>query len=102
MTTAPASAIAAVTGDVEALAGPGWTRPPAFEAGEVADIRAAVSDAGASLVTVPIAGAGGERWRCFAREGDCLVSVVSPDLADVARAVESVRVLARECREATA
>lgn len=103
-TRPPATAIAAVSADVEALRVP-WeitARGPSFDSGDVATIRAAVEDAGAALVTVPVEDATGPRWRVYAREDDCLVSVLSADVDDVARAVESVRALARECREAQA
>lgn len=96
-TRPPATAIAAVAGDVEALPFELAAREPTFDSGDVATIRAAVEDAGADLVIVPVAG---PRWRVFVREGDCLVSVLAADVDDVARAVESVRALARECREA--
>ena len=95
----PATAIAAVGDDVEALPFELAARGPAFDGEALATIRAAVEDAGAALVTVPVAG---PRWRVFVREDDCLVSVLSADVDDVARAVESVRALARECREAQA
>lgn len=101
-TRPPATAIAAVAGDVEALPFELASRAPAFDSGDVATIRAAVEDAGADLVTVDVPGEDGPRWRPFVREGDCLVSVLAADVDDVARAVESVRALARECREAQA
>ena len=101
-TRPPATAIAAVGGEVEALPFELASRAPAFDSGDVATIRAAVEDAGAALVTVDVPGEAGPRWRVFVREGDCLVSVVSADLEAVSRAVESVRGLARACREAQA
>ena len=99
-TRPPATAIAAVGGEVEALPFELATRAPAFDSGDVATIRAAVEDAGADLVTVDVPGEAGPRWRAFVREGECLVSVQAADVDDVARAVESVRDLARACREA--
>lgn len=98
MSRRPVSAIVTVAGDVEDLPLELAARGPSFDSGEIATIRAAVEDAGGDLVTAPAPAKGdeGPRWRAFAREGDCLVSVVAVDLADVTRAVESVRALARE------
>lgn len=96
MSRRPVSAIVTVAGDVEDLPLELAARGPSFDSGEIATIRAAVEDAGGALVTAPAKGDEGPRWRAFAREGDCLVSVVAVDLADVTRAVESVRALARE------
>ena len=52
-------------------------------------------------MTAPVAGKGGPRRRVCVRETDCRpASVLGPDPEDVRAAVEDVRDLARECREA--
>lgn len=70
-----------------------------LDAEELCTAAAAVDDAGAVLVNVPIGK--GEGWRCFVREGECLVSLASAELADVDRAVQAARSLAAECEAAS-
>ena len=93
----PNRAVAIMSADLESVALHPWlaTGAPVFDAGDVVPLRAAVEDAGATLVAVSV----GDGWRCYAREADCLVSLTGPDLVNVDRAVESVRRLARACRE---
>ena len=88
----PPCALAAVAVDCEAVAGLDSARPPGFDSGAVATIRAAAEDMGAGLVTVPA----GDGWRVFARAGDCLASVLAPELGAVREAVDVARRLAAE------
>ena len=95
----PTRAVVAVTRDLESLDSSLWlesNRGPVLATGDVATVRAAAEDAGASLVAV----LAGDGWRCYVREDECAVSVAGPELEDVARAVKSARRLACECREA--
>ena len=90
-----AVAIAADPEHVEVLPWFSRARYRPLTTDELRTAAAAVEDAGASLVSVPLGD--GDGWRCYVREGDCLVSA---ELEAVACAVDSVRDIARACRAA--
>ena len=94
----PVCAVATVAPDLEHVEALPWlsrARHRHLDADELRTAAAAVEDAGAVLVSVPLEDGSG--WRCYVREGECPVSLPRADLVDVERAVQSVRSLAAEC-----
>ena len=103
MKAGPTTAVALIAPDpdlgaVEALPWLKSARHRPLNPDELRTAGAAVEDAGAHLVSVPLGKGAG--WRCFVRIGDCLVSIASAELGDVARAVEACCRLVAECERA--
>ena len=93
------TAIVNVARDAEHVPALDLTRGPTLSVVDVATVRAALFETAPACSLVAL-DAGEGRRRCYVREGECMVSVASADLSEVNAAVESVRWLARECREA--
>ena len=93
----PVCAVATVAADLEHVEALPWLARARHRPLDTDELRTA---AAAVLVSVPLEDGSG--WRCFVREGECLVSLASADLVDVERAVQSVRSLVAECEAAAA